>query len=213
MKKHLLLASVAAFAVAAGTINAQTVIQDFEGGTTATSLGSSWGPTFSGTSSVTNGAEEYSDEQDNTTGSGLSAKLTFDWGASGTVSRIQPTTLLEAGPSDHSTEPIISISVFGANQGSEIQPYMCDTGNNAGYEAFSNPTVIDFTGWQDVEYDIDNDASEAWITGDGTLSSSNCELCGIFLLQGSAAAGADVYYLDDIQYKAATTSVRDWSVF
>lgn len=223
MKKFVAFAIAGALMGFGTMASADQVIQDFEGGSDTTALGTYWSPTASGSSGgASAAASTYSAEQDNTSGSGLSAKLEWTWdGASGGVIRVQPQSLVETGPADHSSEQYVSWAVYGNNSGDQLSVYMCDSGNNAGYEQFTGPVDINFTGWQQFSWDVTSAPVVAWITGDGTLSST-CEWCGLFIYQKSAA-GAVAYYFDDLQYTAAVTgtdasngaasSVNDWSVF
>ncbi|MDK2973028.1 MAG: hypothetical protein PWP23_2783 [Candidatus Sumerlaeota bacterium] len=210
MKKLAIFGAAMALGLVSA-VPAQTVVQDFDALTAGDSLGGAWRPGYSGTSTVVadaTDAESVSDEQAQSGAN--SAKLTWTWAAaSGGVVRVQPTTLVETGPTDHSAEPLFSFAFFGANSGMTIQPYMCDNGNNSGYEAFVNETTDDSTGWKTVEYDITTEPVVSWINGDGTLSTT-CEWCGVFFRQGTST-GLQTVYIDDIQY-SAPAAVENWSV-
>jgi len=225
MKKTFLITTVALVAVGSMAF-ADTVLQDFEGGTAGQNLVSNWMPTYSGTTTGAGGTliYQYSNEQVKT--GSLSGKLGWDWtGASGGLVRIQPAAGLNnnAPAADHTSEPYVGFAIYASASGDKMAFYMGEgtAGNGASpYERFSGDYLLNFTGWKVVERNILSDPVVGWVNGDGVLNKT-CSFSGFFWYQG-APAGSVVYYLDDISFTSATRNpdltpipagVSDWSVY
>ncbi len=222
------LMAVAAVVALSTSVYADTILQDFEAGTTGTNLVSNWRPGFSGSTSGINTDTntqiyQYSDEQAK---SGVkSGKLGWEWtGASGGLVRIQPAAGLNnnAPAVNHTSEPYIGFAIYASGTGDKLAFYMGEgaSGNGASpYERFTADYTLSFTGWRVLERNILTDPVVAWVTGDGTLNAT-CSFSGFFWYQG-AYAGAVTYYLDDISFTSSSrgpdllpdSAVSDWSVY
>lgn len=222
MKRQAFIIGMATVAMSS-LVFADTVLQDFEAGTTGTSLVANWNPNYSGsTVGATNSIYIYSDEQ--VKSGNLSGKIGWDWtGASGGFVRIQPAAGLNNNAAvDHTSEPYIGFAIYASGTGDKLAFYMGEgaTGYGASpYERFTADYTLSFTGWKVVERNILSDPVVGWVNGNGSLTPT-CSFSGFFWYQ-QAPAGSVVYYLDDISFTSATRNpdlqpdagVSDWSVY
>jgi len=220
--------AVAALAALCTSLYADTILQDFEAGTTGTNLVANWRAGYSGSTTgintnVATQPYQFSDEQ--VKSGNVAGKLGWEWsGASGGFVRIQPAAGLNnnAPAVNHTSEPYIGFAIYASGTGDKLAFYMGEgaSGNGASpYERFTADYTLSFTGWKVVERNILTDPVVGWVNGDGTLNPV-CSFSGFFWYQG-APAGPVTYYLDDISFTSSSrgpdllpdSAVSDWSVY
>lgn len=127
------------------------------------------------------------------TGSGA-GDLGYVWGA-GTYIREYNGALPE-----YPADSVLSIWVNGDNSGHRVRLCARDSDN----ELFVNAwTVINFSGWQQITWDIDGEALTRWAgSGDNAISGPNLRLDSIHIEKVSATDSGHLYF-DDAEYTTA----------
>ncbi|MBX7246645.1 MAG: fibronectin type III domain-containing protein [Candidatus Sumerlaeaceae bacterium] len=124
------------------------------------------------------------------TGSG---DLYYDWGAGTRIREFNNT--VNTFPSNS----IFSVWVYGDNSGNTLRVMLRDTADTELFQ--SSPVTLNFTGWQQITWNIPSDASTEFTGagGDGVITGPNMRFDSMLLDRNGGPATGNLYF-DDATY-------------